>query len=1273
MSQGLRELQPYDLSAELEGAILPVLVDQLKARGAGHCMRISDLDAELMVRLCGRLRAEAPSATVVVLTNGVQGSVPEGLAVTSTKLVELRNPLSDGTLRPPLLVFVPNNVRAAAEDSFGVATFEELDVGDVYEQLRERLVADAPASLRGSLVECLRRLTDSAEPWPFADAVAVTRFLLTAKVNGADSESYGGALYEFGLVPDFELFSDPARAPARIVRNKECVGKITWSSRSERGRVLELGLSKRAFRNQLGDFLAEAGVEDPRTWTRRIVLDRNLWPLAFNRWEFEDGGEDPDAVFIGDVTTDLPKVEEDTEDEKLSQLIGQQILPLGGAGLKKFSIHFRVDPYPAKVQGLAKFVIQVVSKEQGPVGLARSKAVWKGTTQNATVSFSKLNKVEWDEGWHFVRVLAQTEDGDLIPLVDEGGAPLPWAPDDSPPGVARPNESDLFYVLPDGEVDVEPPQRAVHRESSLSHAQLRLQFTALLDDRDPGSIRPTSVQWAERKPGGRAVGSEMIEAKFGREGTLHIPVSRMLKVTEQRILAAPDGPLSWRVSIKLGVAGSSTGERAQWPEGPVARAFLEARARYFEAVRSGSSELVTQAADLRSFRDLVSSYASSYLALVQHVNRRTETSEPIETQRALSDLRRVLAVDSVFLSISDHRDRRREATLVSPTHPLRALWLATWAELGATWLEAAKAAPKEFAVATRDALLRNLAPISYPPVLPTESGYVLTAVDNLNPFWTLYSPSNEDDPRGLVGDVCAAFGLPEPGINGALIDGAYLASRVRRYLLQHPYVRTLVINAFNAGRGVVLADMLLELQKEPAFGDLRYNVRLFVPDPEAPGVGESLADLLSPTASVAAREADAFSTPTENHLRPKLRLAIRPTTEFRASPDMHSAHLSLLFDVFPSEDVGATRATLREASSPVHGLIQDFHTEYREDESAVAWRRQPRHGLAAPLASAEELTDLLASLSATLSSTTATVATGQTGLDLRPTITLALDAEDRALLHQVHEVSDWVLTLDRNMGIEFFDHGGRAGRPDYLIDHSPDVVGSFGHRLVITSRSVAELEAILRPVLEAHRLQAEGRHAVAILEQLRSLSGRLALKLISSPTQRSEALGLALSRMYLEHQGVFENQIVVPLDAHLELYRALKEHSDELGDEVSFKRTDLALFDLDVARRLITCRLVEVKSYNQVGDLGAYNQLKDSIAEQIRQSEEVLSYHFDSHRTSVDRPDRLPKTRELVTLLEFYLDRAERYGVASPAAAEEPASFSERSRAATASCSREAL
>ena len=1251
MSQGLREIQPYDLAAELERVLLPKLVELLKSRAPGHCMRVTDLDADLMARLCGRLRAEVPDSEVIILGNGPTTRTPAELTVSSTKLVELRNPLADGTQRPPLLVFIPNDIRAAAEDSFGVATFEDVRLGDVYGELKAKLLKDLPNGIRGALTEALRRLTDSEKPWPFADPVSVVRFLLTAKANGNDPEAVGAALFELALVPDFELLLQAEKAPARMGRNRDCVEKLTWSPKSERGRVLDIGLTNRGFRVQLGNFVAEAGLEEPRSWTRRIVLDRSNWNLAFNKWEFEDGGEEPDAIFIGDVATTLPVVEEDETDEQLSQLIGQTVLPLGKAGVRKFNVTFRVDPLPTKVQGLSKFTVHVISKEHGPVGLVRRKSVWTSNRSQANVSFAKFNKVDWEEGWHFIRVLPVTEEDDLIPVIDQAGNPVPWAADDEE-FVPRPNESDLFYVLPDGEMEVDPQQRAVQREESLIHARTRLKFTALIDERDPDTIGVSAVEWADRKSRGPAGGSEMLEIKFGRDGTMNVPVSRPLKVLEQKILAVADGPVSWRIPISLGTTGQATGDSARWPDGEATANFLVARAAYFEAIRGGARELVTQAADLRALRPLIARYANAYQELVQALLHLAESGGQTAKQ-ALSDLRKALVVDTVNLAIRDHRGRRREAALVAPTHPLRALWLAAWAELAERWLTAAKAAPKEFAVPTRDALLRFLAPVSFPPVLPTTSGRLLTAVDNLHPFWTLYAPSHEEDPRSLVGDVCAALGLAEPAIGGSTIDGAYLASRIRRYLVQHPYVRLVVVNAFNAGRASVLADMLLQLQKERAFADIRYDIRLFVPDADAPGVGEALSDLLSPTTGVTAREADAFSTPTESHLRPKLALAVLPTSDFRRAPGQHGAHLSMLFDLFPAEEVGAARASLKESAASIHGLVQDFQVDYREDEATVAWSRQPRHGFALPLPGAEELTDLLSVLPSLLSSAAATVSTGETGLNMRPVIKLALDTEDRAILHQVHEVSDWVFTVDRNMGIEFFDHGGLKGRPDYLIDHSPDIAGSLGHRLTITSRSVAELEAMLRPVLEQYRLKAEGRHAIAILDQLRSLSGRLALKLISSPTQRAEALGLALSRMYLEHQGVFTNQVVVPLDAHLELYRVLKKSADELGDEVSFKRTDLALFDLDATIRTITCRLVEVKCYNQVGDLSAFNALKDSIAEQIAQSEEVLSYHFDPRRSPVDRPDRLVKTRELVTLLEFYMDRATRYGAMTNAAGEE--------------------
>lgn len=1256
MSQGLRTIQSHDLTAELEAELFPQLADLLRSRGRGHCMRLTDLDRDLMVRLCGRLRAEVAEAQVVILGNG-HSTTPPTLTVTSTKLVELRNPLPGGALRPPMLVFIPNDLRAAAEDSFGIATFEDVPVGDIYINLRARLTAELPAAIRGAVAESLRRL-EGETAWPFAEPLSVVRFLLTAKLNDGDPEAVGAGLFELALVPDFELLTDPTKAPARIARNRDAVRTLTWSARSERGRVLELGLKKGPFQAQLGGFLTDAGVEDPREWTRRVVLDRACWKFAFHRWEFEENADEQWHVFIGGVVAELPTVGDDPSDAKLQELkTDEKILVVGKGGLRKFKVAFSVDPHPSRVEGLAKFVAQVISKETGPVGLVRSKKAWTSSRLTATIDLNNLHKVDLEEGWHFVRLLAQTDDGELIPLVDDAAHPLPWAVDDGDATVPRPNESDLFYVVTEVDEPPPPPQRAVQNDDSLEHARLRLQFSAVVDGRDPTSIAPQSVAWAERRRG-KGAGSEVLEVQFGRDGTVHIPVSRVLKGLEQSILAAPTGPLNWRIAVRMGQPEKPTAEEARWPATDECRDFHEARTAWFDAVRSGASELATQAADLQALRPLAAAYADAYQGLIVALLRRAEASESEDGKAALSDLWRMLTLDTVVVAVVDHRGRRREAALVAPTHPLRVLWLAAWAETGRQWLDAARKGPAEFVVATRDGILRQLAAVGHPPVLATPggqsvSGRLMTPIDNLSPHWTLYAPAHEPDPRGLLGDVCAAFGLPEPAIGGAAIDGEALAVRVQRYLVQHPYITTLVINAFNPGRASVLADMLLGLQRQQVFEDIRYDVRLFVPDSDAPGVGEGLADLLSPAGRQSGREADAFATPGGDHLHPKLALGVRSTSDFRSNPERFAAHLTFLFDLFPAEEVGASIASVRESAAPVHGLLQDYHVDYQEDDATIAWRRTPRHGVALPLVGCEELTDLLSTLPSILSNATSAVATGQAGIGMRPVIGLALDATERALLHQVHEVSDWVITLDRNMGIEFFDHGGRRDRPDYLIDHSPDVGAALGHRLTITSRSVAELEAMLMPVLEGYGLPADSRHAVAVLDQLRSLSGRLALKLISAPSQRAEALGLALSRMYLEHQGAFRSQVVVPLDAHLELYRSLKLVADELGNDCSFKRTDLGLFDLNAAERIITCRLVEVKCYTAVGDLAAYAALKDRIVSQVSQSQEVLSTHFDRHRAATDRADRLLKTRELVTLLEFYLDRGVRYGIMDERAAEE--------------------
>ena len=175
-----------------------------------------------------------------------------------------------------------------------------------------------------------------------------------------------------------------------------------------------------------------------------------------------------------------------------------------------------------------------------------------------------------------------------------------------------------------------------------------------------------------------------------------------------------------------------------------------------------------------------------------------------------------------------------------------------------------------------------------------------------------------------------------------------------------------------------------------------------------------------------------------------------------------------------------------------------------------------------------------------------------------------------------------------------------------------------------------------------HGLSVDPRHAGTFFEQLRLLSGRLAFKLASATaSQRTEVLGLALARLYLDYQGALADQVVVPLDDHLELYRdARRSAARTWARRLACKRTDLALWSLDARRRMITCRLVEVKCYSALRGGSGFEQLKERIAAQLRRSESVLAARFDPAHDLADRPDRAVRNAELAGLLRFYLGRA---------------------------------
>jgi len=286
MSQDFRRATGADVNAELQHIIEERLKAVLAMRQPGHCMRVGDLDAAVMLEVARRLRQTVGNAAQVHM---LAREVPDGdpLLITSSKLVELRNPLAGGEQRPPLLVFVPNDLRTAAEDSFAEATFEQVSIADSFHVLRTRLTEQLPEALRTTATDILRLLEDRG--WRWADSLAAVRFLLSIRINGYEPEVVGASLCELGLVPDFHLLDDPSSAPNRLAKNLECVHMLTFSTKSDRGRVLDLKLQDRAIRAKLSDFLTETGFEDPQIWTRRIITEKQFWPLSFDKWQFEAG------------------------------------------------------------------------------------------------------------------------------------------------------------------------------------------------------------------------------------------------------------------------------------------------------------------------------------------------------------------------------------------------------------------------------------------------------------------------------------------------------------------------------------------------------------------------------------------------------------------------------------------------------------------------------------------------------------------------------------------------------------------------------------------------------------------------------------------------------------------------------------------------------------------------------------------------------------------------------------------------------------------------
>ncbi|MGK4004028.1 hypothetical protein WMF31_15450 [Sorangium sp. So ce1036] len=1239
----LSTLQPLgqdDLYAFLAERVRPRLLDALEAAGPGQRLRVTTLPEPVMESVCVSLQGDPRWEARVLCA----GDVDAEWKASATKLIELRN-----VLDRPLLVFLPPSRRTAAEDSLDIATFTELSLATIAEDLLVALFDELPEPLRKAVRDELLYLR--AERL-IANADEEVEYLLTVRKNGCTPAAAGGALHIFGLLPDFQLFE---RGNPRywLTRNVNVCARLGDVTQPLQTRLRRLPVKPNTVQNPLFAFLRARHSDDIRAWAREIACDPAHRRLALDQWEFTDDGEAEDLRILLDPLG-LPRQTEDN-------VLGAAQMPVLNVGDKSkdvLKVAFRSIPSPSQVPAWKTWRVQILSVAEGQVSVAWESNSYPKPAQGRLATIRRSIKAKdlqgLEEGTYYLKVDAYDAEGAQLTR--------PRRVDESDPNSRAENESEQFLVVRDT-VDIEEPDvRAVFVTSLL-------EAWTLVAAKSLGAKQREAVpeRAAIRGAWDVAVGAPPRgDVRFQLSGNAFtgytIVVPAVLRRLELALLEHPDHLGRHEISFvdlrKLEDVEIKRHEVGGLGTSPEVIAFLEARRQVFRAIREHHFDATAKLEDNRSERsglvetvdlaphgELIERYAERYIALVEAAAR------PDLDPAIAAAMRAALALlDVVDLRWRSSPGDAGRAQVVAPVHPLRLLWhlghTRMCHEAVGAWEDGSRHAPAWRAFL--DQLRRDLYPMNLPMVLFNKRGRAFVEHAPLTPFWPLYLPDRVEegvpiDAMAARDRVLRAMGIRDRTITVTTVDPSEIAGRLFDYIEQHPYVEQLCLNVFNPGDGRLIADVLraVESMRVKSLGSdapsLRYAIHLFGSSAHADSAADGLESLLDPERQVG--EDDEFTLASSNHLLPKLVFARNSVAEFLSRSERYTAHVSLLLEQFAVLGRVGRIETLRRGSF-VAGLVQEPETQAEPIGPHFGWVKGLR-----PLTRREPTRDeerMRAAVGAA-QRVQASFALGKAATeDEAPVVALQLTPMDQALLKQVHEISDWVLTVDRSLGLDYFDSPSSAREAGYLLDFTPEYLQEDRQRLLLTTRSTLELESLIQPALAQYGLELCEDDVVVVLEALRSLSGHLALRLETGHAHAAEVVGLLLARWLLERTKLLEERLVVPLDAHRGWF-ADDARSDD--GSTSRQRADLLLVGF-TEPRTIRLDVVEVKLREELSG-SARSQLYAEMRRQTQNTAERLRDRFALDLYPEPRADALLRAKELSGALSFYARRAQRYALLS--------------------------
>ena len=600
-------------------------------------------------------------------------------------------------------------------------------------------------------------------------------------------------------------------------------------------------------------------------------------------------------------------------------------------------------------------------------------------------------------------------------------------------------------------------------------------------------------------------------------------------------------------------------------------------------------------------------------------------------------------------SLSD----RTIGLIVLPAHPLRVAWHAAYDNLvlhtAFEQEQDARNIRAEFAA---------LDGAMFPTFLPNPSGGAFVFADMLGFHAVGMVPDADKEPKAAVAILARALEEGDAADIAPTVgnqSAAVLANEIVTYLGCHDTSQLLHIHALRAGDGLTVARSLggvhehyqqddENADEEGAVSAPVFSLDLY-PSAEQRGVaGRFITEALEKRrrgAGVLATEdrwmLESLSLPGGINM-PRLRWARKE----RQDPST-AAHMAIAFDTFESRAVADREGDARTPGPHyAFGLLSFYERRYANQPSPVWVSAIPSATEGEKHPSRRAHTDTLARLRNAIQGAVSRYLGAGTGA---PVLKTEISVEKADSLAELHRLCDWVVTLDRNAGIEYFDspQDNREIYDAYVIDCVPEREDLGCLQLITSTANLDEVRSLLDGALDQMGLSRSRRNAEFLLEHLKALSGRLAIRLTGHKPATSQLIALAMSHANCQHISAssecwvsLDDGFVVPVEDVRDLLPPLT------GSEAGMSSRPDLVYVTEESRKGLVFRFLEVKYRRHLRTARSPDILKQ-IKRQARSLRD--QWHTWYGHENVCASFRATRRAKLARVLHFYADKARRHGL----------------------------